>query len=108
MTAIDSYSHDVSGEKEFGFAQAIKVGDTIYVSGQLSHDEQGNFLYPGDFDAQLKQSYANFEKVLAHYGATRNQVAPRPSLVDDVQVPRGPSRVAKVLVSRSATYVALV
>ncbi|MDQ0745885.1 enamine deaminase RidA (YjgF/YER057c/UK114 family) [Streptomyces africanus] len=53
MTAIDFYSHDVSGEKEFGFAQAIKVGDTIYVSGQLSHDEQGNFLYPGDFDAQL-------------------------------------------------------
>lgn len=43
MTAIDSYSHDVSGEKEFGFAQAIKVGDTIYVSRQLSHDDEDNF-----------------------------------------------------------------
>jgi enamine deaminase RidA (YjgF/YER057c/UK114 family) len=74
MTAIDSYSHDVSGEKEFGFAQAIKAGDTIYVSGQLSHDEEGNFIHANDFDAQLQQSYANFEKVLAHYGATRNQV----------------------------------
>ncbi|HCO02421.1 MAG TPA: hypothetical protein DIT48_03470 [Actinobacteria bacterium] len=74
MTATDTYSHDVPGEREFGFAQAIKVGETIYVSGQLSHDEEGNFLYPGDFDAQLQQAYANFEKVLAHFGVTRNQV----------------------------------
>lgn len=74
MTTIDSYSHGVSGEREFGFAQAIKAGGTIYVSGQLSHDEQGDFIHPNDFDAQLEQVYANFEKVLAHYGATRNQV----------------------------------
>ncbi|MFE2941460.1 RidA family protein [Streptomyces sp. NPDC059255] len=84
MTAIDSYSHDVSGEKEFGFAQAIKVGDTIYVSGQLSHDEEGNFLHPDDFDAQLRQSYANFERVLAHYGATRNQVVSETQFIVDL------------------------
>lgn len=71
---VQSYSHDVAGEREFGFAQAIKVGETIYVSGQLSHDEAGNFLFPNDFDAQTEQVYANFEKVLTHYGVTRNQV----------------------------------
>ncbi|MEV0331051.1 RidA family protein [Micromonospora echinospora] len=53
MSQIDSYSRDVSGEKEFGFAQSIKVGDTIYVSGQLSHDAEGTFLYPNDLSAQL-------------------------------------------------------
>ena len=74
MTTINSYSHNVSGEREFGFAQAIKVGKTIYVSGQLSHDEEGNFLHPDDFDAQLKQVYANFGKVLDHFNVTRNQV----------------------------------
>ncbi|MGI5194127.1 RidA family protein [Streptomyces sp. CA-288835] len=84
MSTIDSYSHNVSGEKEFGFAQAIKVGDTIYVSGQLSHDDEGNFLHPGDFDAQLRKSYANFEKVLAHYGATRNQVVSETQFIVDL------------------------
>jgi enamine deaminase RidA (YjgF/YER057c/UK114 family) len=84
MTAIDSYSHNVSGEDEFGFAQAIKVGETIHVSGQLSHDEEGNFLHPGDFDAQLKQSYANFEKVLTHYGVTRNQVVSETQYIVDL------------------------
>jgi enamine deaminase RidA (YjgF/YER057c/UK114 family) len=64
----------VSGEREFGFAQAIKVESTIYVSGQLSHDEEGNFLHPDDFDAQFGQVLANFDKVLEHYGVTRNQV----------------------------------
>ncbi|MGN7949348.1 RidA family protein [Microbacterium sp. 22215] len=74
MTTIDTFSHDVSGEKEFGFAQAIKVGDTIYISGQLAHDEHGDFLHPGDIDGQFRQVWANLEKVLAHYGVTRNQI----------------------------------
>ncbi|MDQ0718019.1 2-iminobutanoate/2-iminopropanoate deaminase [Streptomyces luteogriseus] len=84
MTAIDSYSHGVSGEREFGFAQAIKVDHTIYVSGQLSHDDEGNFLNPGDFDAQTAQVFANFEKVLAHYGATRNQVVSETQYIVDL------------------------
>lgn len=74
MSKIDTFSHNVTGEKDFGFSQAIKVGDTIYVSGQLSHDEKGNFLHAGDFDAQIKQVWINLDKVLAHYGVTRNQV----------------------------------
>ncbi|MDX3117848.1 RidA family protein, partial [Streptomyces scabiei] len=44
-------SETTSGECEFGFAQAIRVEHTIYVSGQLSHDEEGEFLFPDDFDA---------------------------------------------------------
>ncbi len=74
MTTIDTYSHDVSGEKEFGFAQAIKAGDTIYISGQLSHDITGTFLHAGDFNAQIDQVWANLDTVLDHYGVTRNQV----------------------------------
>lgn len=71
---IDTFSHDVSGEKEFGFAQAIKVGDTIFISGQLSHDGAGDFLYPDDLDRQFQQVWANLDAVLAHYGVTRNQI----------------------------------
>ena len=38
-------------EDQYGYAQAVKVGDTIYVSGQLSHDEQGNMVAPAGLDA---------------------------------------------------------
>jgi 2-iminobutanoate/2-iminopropanoate deaminase len=74
MPSLHSYSHNVSGEREFGFAQAIKVGETIYVSGQLSHDDNGNFVHPNDLDTQVKQTFANLDKVLGHFGVTRNQI----------------------------------
>jgi NADPH-dependent 2,4-dienoyl-CoA reductase/sulfur reductase-like enzyme len=31
-------------EKEYGYAQAVKVGDTIYVSGQVAHDDNGKIV----------------------------------------------------------------
>jgi enamine deaminase RidA (YjgF/YER057c/UK114 family) len=40
------------------------------VSGQLSHDDKGNFVHANDFDAQIKQIFANLDKVLDHFGVT--------------------------------------
>jgi 2-iminobutanoate/2-iminopropanoate deaminase len=57
-------------EKEYGYAQAVKVGDTIYVSGQVSHDDTGNIVGRGDMEAQMRQAYSNIRKLLAQYGAT--------------------------------------
>ncbi|MFD0900427.1 RidA family protein [Actinomadura sediminis] len=74
MTTIDVFSYDVPAESDFGYAQAVKSGELVHVSGQLSFDEAGEFLYAGDFAAQLEQTYANMDKVLDHYGATRNQI----------------------------------
>ena len=40
----------VPWEDAYGYAQAIKVGDTIHVSGQLSHDGKGNLIAPASLD----------------------------------------------------------
>lgn len=74
MTTIDIFNHNVPAESDFGYSQAIKSGDLIHVSGQLSLDKVGEFLYADDFAAQLKQTYVNLDKVLNHYRVTRNQV----------------------------------
>ncbi|ASQ92105.1 MULTISPECIES: RidA family protein [unclassified Streptomyces] len=74
MATIDVFNHNVPAESDFGYSQAIKSGDLIHVSGQLSLDEAGEFLSAGDFTAQLEQTYVNMDKVLDHYGVTRNQV----------------------------------
>ncbi|MER6345103.1 RidA family protein [Streptomyces sp. NPDC001595] len=74
MTTIDVFNHGVPAETEFGYSQAIKSGELIHVSGQLSLDEAGDFLHADDFVPQLKQTYANMDKVLDHYGVTRNQI----------------------------------
>ncbi len=46
----DTRSLNMPWEKEYGYAQAVKVGDTIYLSGQVSHDDQGNIVGPGDME----------------------------------------------------------
>jgi enamine deaminase RidA (YjgF/YER057c/UK114 family) len=55
----------------------VRVGDTIWVSGQLSQDNEGNIVGPAPVDAQgqirdhgnmrfqMAQCYANARKVLA-------------------------------------------
>jgi hypothetical protein len=35
-------------EKEYGYAQAVKVRDTIYVSGQVAHDDNGKIIGKGE------------------------------------------------------------
>ncbi|WP_066946293.1 RidA family protein [Streptomyces lushanensis] len=74
MATIDVFNYNVPAESDFGYSQAIKSGELIHVSGQLSFDEAGEFLHAGDFVAQLRQTYVNMDKVLEHYGVTRNQV----------------------------------
>lgn len=74
MATNDVFNHHVPAESDFGYSQAIKSGDLIHVSGQLSLDEAGDFRHADDFAAQLQQTYANVDKVLAHYGVSRDQV----------------------------------
>lgn len=74
MTTTDVYSHGVPAEDDFGYVQAIRSGELIHVSGQLALDEAGAFRHADDFEAQLELTHANFDRILKHYGATRNQI----------------------------------
>ena len=38
-------------EKAFGYTQAVRGRNTIYVSGQLSHDGAGTLIAPASLDA---------------------------------------------------------
>jgi 2-iminobutanoate/2-iminopropanoate deaminase len=71
-------------EKEYGYAQSVKVGDTIYVSGQVSHDDDGNIVGQGDMESQMRQAYANIRKVLSQYGATMDNIVDEILFVTDM------------------------
>jgi len=73
-------------EDSWGYAQAVKVGNVIYLSGQFSHDDKGEVVGPAPVDGdgnildhsnmeiQMRQTYKNAEKVLSLYGATLDNV----------------------------------
>ena len=71
-------------EKEYGYAQAVKVRDTIYISGQVSHDDKGNIVGLGNMEVQMRQAYANIQKVLAAYKATMENIVDEVMFVTDM------------------------
>jgi len=83
----DVKNFGVPWEEAYGYAQAVKVGGTIFLSGQLSHNEKGEMVAPAPVDAagkvsdfsnmeaQMAQSYANCARLLADYGLTMENVA---------------------------------
>src|SRR3546814_3775738 len=83
-------------EDAYGYAQAIKIGNTIHVSGQLSHDENGTLIAPAALDKsgkpadfstmgeQMRVAYANAAKLLARFGATLDHVVEETLYVLDV------------------------
>ncbi|MFH1009102.1 MAG: Rid family hydrolase [Candidatus Latescibacterota bacterium] len=77
-------SLNMAWEQGYGYSQGAKVGDTIYLAGQVSHDEKGNILGEGDMEAQMRAAYANVGKVLAQYGATMDNVVDEILFVTDM------------------------
>ena len=65
-------------ENTYGYSQAVKVNDTIYISGQVSHDDDGKVVGVGDMQVQMSQAYENIKKLLSEYEATMD------NLVDEI------------------------
>lgn len=61
-------------EKAYGYSHAVKIGNSIKVSGAVSMDDEGNPTAVGDLEQQMKNCYADLEKVLKHYGCTFDDV----------------------------------
>ena len=80
----ESKSLGMPWEKEYGYSKALKVGDTIYISGQVSHDDEGKIVGRGDMEAQMRQAYANIQKMLEQYGATMDNVIDEVLFVTDM------------------------
>ena len=52
------------------YSQAVKVGNTVYLSGQIPLDPQTANLVRGDFDSQARQVFKNLEAVAKAAGGS--------------------------------------
>jgi len=58
-----------------GFSQVVRMGHTVYVSGQVALDAEGRLVGPGDLRAQTAQALENLSHSLRIAGATPGDVA---------------------------------
>jgi len=56
------------------YSDAVRAGDTIFVSGQASVDAEGRLVGAGDVVAQTRQVLDNMKLALAAAGATLDDV----------------------------------
>ena len=83
MTERRRVSSNSPYEDVIGFSRAVRVGDTVYVSGTVAWGEDGSFIGEGDVYAQAKQALRNIETALKQAGALlRDVVRTRVYLTD--------------------------
>jgi reactive intermediate/imine deaminase len=74
------------------------VGNTVYVSGQVAFDPQGNLVGGDDMGAQARQIFVNIQAVLAEAGATMEDVVKITAFLTDM------SRYAEYAAARTEAF----
>lgn len=54
------------------YSQAVRVGSTVYLSGQTPLDPKTMELVPGDFEAQTRRVFENLKAVATAAGGSLN------------------------------------
>lgn len=72
-------------EKAYGYTHAVRMGNDIKISGAVSMDDQGNPTAVGDMEQQMKNCYADLEKILIHFGCTFDDVVVENVFTTDMQ-----------------------
>ena len=73
MPKRENFSSGSTFEKAFGYSRAVKVGETVYVSGTVGIDYATGTCDP-DPVAQLRQVIRNIEPALIRAGANLKDV----------------------------------
>ena len=54
------------------YSQAVRAGDTVYVSGQIPLDPATGILISGDIDAEIRRVFDNLKALAEAAGGTLN------------------------------------
>lgn len=81
----ENHSSGSTFEKAFGYSRAVKVGETIYVSGTVGIDYATGICDP-DPVAQLRQVIRNIEPALAKFGSSLKDVVQIQTYVTSTEV----------------------
>ena len=52
------------------FSAAVRVGNMLYLSGQMGTNDAGNQLVPGGIEAETRQTLANMKAILERHGSS--------------------------------------
>ena len=66
------------------YSHVTRVGSTLYISGQLGLDADGNLVGAGDAEAQAEQCYRNIKAIVEHFGGSMEDVVKITQYITDL------------------------
>ncbi|HUE78754.1 MAG TPA: RidA family protein [Sphingomicrobium sp.] len=85
MSLSETFHLSAAGEQAFGYAQAVRSGSLVHVSGTLSVDETFAPLHAGQIDEQVRHIYASIRRTLDHFGIGLRSVVRETIYVTDME-----------------------
>jgi enamine deaminase RidA (YjgF/YER057c/UK114 family) len=67
------------------YSHATRIGNTLYISGQLPLDVDGHLVGAGDAEAQAEQCYANIRAIVEHLGGTMDDIVKIGQFITDLE-----------------------
>ncbi|MDC7997680.1 RidA family protein [Gilvibacter sediminis] len=67
------------------FSDAVQVGNTFYLSGQIGRDHAKGKLVEGGIEAETRQTLENIKAVLNHHGMDMSNVVKALVVLDDIE-----------------------
>lgn len=91
--ARETYEAFEGQQEMLGFAQAVRVGDTVYVAGTLGIGE--GLHIPESLEEQMVLAYRNIAETLQHFGAVLADVVDQQIFVTDIEAAMAAAHVRK-------------
>jgi len=71
MTTTRTIIHTDDAPKAIGtYSQAVRVGDTVWISGQIPLDPATQQMVTGDIDAEIRRCFDNLGAIIKAAGGT--------------------------------------
>ena len=66
-----------------GYSHVARVGDTVYIAGQVALDRSSNLVGEDDIEAQAQQAFENLQAILKELGGSLNDIVKMTTYLTD-------------------------
>ena len=82
---IEHYTHPDNKVKGLPFSEAVRVGNTIYLAGQIGVAPGDSKLIPGGLVPETEQTLKNIDTVLKHFSLTFKDIVKCQVMLADIK-----------------------